>query len=147
MKLIYEALGLAVVGALGLGAQTTQTETKSTITVEDGKGVTVTGCVAPMITGPGFMLTNVADKTRALHSYMLVSDNADLANYVGHRVQIKGRVTDRGNAKLKVETKTTTKVEHGDDKHTTNKSEVQGDAAGLPYLGVRSVKMIAAACP
>jgi hypothetical protein len=45
------------------------------------------------------------------------------------------------------ETKTKIKQEHGENKETHGKSEVSGDLANLPYLGVRSVKMIAASCP
>ena len=93
------------------------------------------------------MLTNVADKTGALHSYMLVSDEDNLSKHVGHRVQIDGKAADRGDGKVQTETKTTMKVDHGDDKETKAKSEVKGDLDGLPYLGVKSVKMIAASCP
>jgi hypothetical protein len=134
-----------VVSAIGLGAQTSQTDTKSTVTVKDGKSVTVTGCVAPTSGGTGFMLTNVADKSGALHNYMLVSDDKDLAKHVGHRVRIEGKATDRGDGKVEIETKTKTKVEDGDDKKTTSKAEIEGN--GPSYLGVRSVKMIAAVCP
>jgi hypothetical protein len=130
-----------------LGANAGQTETKSKIKVKDGKDVNVTGCVAPAASGTGFMLTNVADRNGAMHSYMLVSDDADLSKHVGHRVQLTGKVTDRGDAKVEVETKTKTKVEHGDDKETHSKSTVEGDMAGMAYLGVKSLKMIAAACP
>jgi hypothetical protein len=90
-------------------------------------------------------LTNVADKSGALHNYMLVSDDKDLAKHVGHRVRIEGKATDRGDGKVKIETKTKTKVEDGDDKETTSKSEIEG--TGPSYLGVRSFKMIAAVCP
>jgi hypothetical protein len=147
MKLIGIALCAAVVCSVGLGAQSGQTETKSKVTVKDGKDVTVTGCVEPNASGTGFMLTNVADKGGAMHNYMLVTDDSDLAKHRGHRVQIAGKITDRGDGKVKVETKTKTKVEHGDDKETHSKSEMKGDMAGVPFLGVKSVKMIAAACP
>jgi hypothetical protein len=93
------------------------------------------------------MLTNVADKTGALHSYILVSDDADLAKHVGHRLQLDGKVADRGDAKVTIETKTKTKVEHGEDQQTTKKTEIEGDATGYPYLNVKSMKMIAAVCP
>ena len=93
------------------------------------------------------MLTNVADKKGAMHSYMLVSDDQDFAKHVGHRVQLEGKVTDRGDAKIEVETKTKTKVEHGDDKESKSKSTMKGDMEGMPYLGVKSLKMIAASCP
>jgi hypothetical protein len=146
MKRVFETLcALIAVSTVALGAQTSQTDTKSTITVKDGKSVTVTGCVIPTSGGTGFMLTNVADKSGALHNYMLVSDDGDLAKHVGHRVRIEGKVTDRGDGKVKIETKTKTKVEDGDDKESTSKSEIQG--TGPSYLGVRSVKMIAAVCP
>jgi hypothetical protein len=146
MKGVFEAFcTVIVVSVVGLGAQTSKTDTKSTVTVKDGKSVTVTGCVVPTSGGTGFMLTNVADKSGALHNYMLVSDDKDLAKHVGHRVRIEGKATDRGDGKVKIETKTKTKVEDGDDKETTSKSEIEG--TGPSYLGVRSLKMIAAVCP
>jgi hypothetical protein len=147
MKSIGPALCLSVMCAAALGAQTTETETKSKIAVKDGKDVQVTGCIEPTAGGTGFMLTNAADKTGALHSYMLVSDEIDLSKHVGQRVQISGKAADRGDAKIKTETKTKTKVESGDDKETRSKSEVRGNLSGMPFLGVKSVKMIAAACP
>ncbi len=147
MKLISTAFCLAAVCAVGLGAQTSQTETKSKVTVKDGKEVTVTGCVQPTASGTGFMLTNVADTTGALRSYILVTDEMDLSKHAGHRVMIEGKAADRGDGKVKTETKTTTKVEHGDDKTTKSKTEAKGDLAGLPFLGVKSLKMIAASCP
>jgi hypothetical protein len=147
MKLIGMACCLAVACSVGLGAQTAQTESKSKITVKDGQEVTVTGCVEPTASATGFMLTHVADKTGVMHDYMLVSDDSDLAKHVGHRMQIGGKVTDKGDGKIKVETKTKTKVEHGDDRETQSKSELKGDMAGVPFLGMKSMKMIAAACP
>lgn len=146
MKRVFETLCvLLAASTVGLGAQTSQTDTKSTITVKDGKSVTVTGCVIPTSSGTGLMLTNVADKSGALHNYMLVSDDGDLAKHVGHRVRIEGKVTDRGDGKVEIETKTKTKVEDGDDREKTRKTEIEG--TGPSYLGVRSVKMIAAVCP
>jgi hypothetical protein len=147
MKLIGAAFCVAGMCAAGLGAQTSQTETKSKITVKDGQEVTVTGCVQPMASETGFMLTNVADKSGALRSYMLVTDEMDLAKHVGHRVMINGKAADRGEGKIETETTTKIKMEHGADKEIHGKSEVSGDLANLPYLGVKSVKMIAASCP
>jgi hypothetical protein len=147
MKLIGMALSLAVACSVALGAQSAQTESKSKVTVKDGQEVTVTGCVEPTASGTGFMLTHVADKSGAMHNYMLVSEDSDLAKHAGHRMQIDGKVTDKGDGKIKVETKTKTKVEHGDDKETHSKSEMKGDMAGARFLGVKSMKMIAAACP
>jgi len=147
MKLIASAVVLAAAFSAGLAAQTMEQTTKSKITVKDGKDVTVTGCVERTASGTGFMLTDAADKDGRVHSYMLVSDDVDLAKHVGHRVEIKGKAADRGDAKIKTESETKTKVEHGDDKETHGKSELKGDLSGLPFLGVKDVKMIAAACP
>jgi hypothetical protein len=146
MRAITPALCFSILCAAAVGAQT-QTEsreTKSKIAVKGGKEVQVTGCVEP--TANGYMLTKAADKEGALHSYMLVSEEVDLSKHVGHLVQVTGNATDRGDASVKTETKTKTKMEHGDDKETVSKSEVRGDLAGLPFIGVKSVKMIAGAC-
>lgn len=147
MRFLRIAVCLVTAWAAAGAAQTSQTESKSKIAVKDGKKVLVTGCVEPTASGTGFMLTNVADKSGAWHSYMLVSDDADLSKHLGHRVQIEGIATDRGDGKIETETKTKTKSEHGDAKETRTRSEAKGDLARVPYLGVRSVKMIAAACP
>ena len=146
MKLIGAVLCVGVACSDGLVAQISETETKSKITVEDGKDVLVTGCVAPALGGKGFILTNVADKKGALHNYKLVSADSELSKHVGHRVQLSGKVTDQGDAKITVETKVKTRVEPGDDKETRGKAHVEGDEVGN-YLGVKSVKMIAAICP
>jgi hypothetical protein len=146
MKSIVPVLCFVCICAAPVAAQTSETETKSKIAIKGGKDLRVTGCVEPTSSGD-FMLTSVADKDGALHSYMLVSEDVDLAKHVGHRVQISGRAADQGDATIKSETKTKTKVENGDGKETHHKSEVRGDLAGVPFLGVKSVKMIAAVCP
>jgi hypothetical protein len=147
MKLIGATLCAVAVCAVGLGAQSSEQTTKTKITIKDGKEVSVTGCVQAMADGAQYVLTNVADKTGAMHSYILVSEDVDLSKHVGERVVISGKAADRGDGKVETETKTKTKVEHGDDKETHSKAEVSGDLAHMPYLGVKSVKMIAASCP
>lgn len=138
MKLTTFTCVLSVAGAVALGAQSSETTTKTKVEVKDGKNVKVTGCVERDATG-GFALTNVADKSGALHRYVLVSDSDDLSKQVGHRVQIEGKVADRDNGK--VEIKSETKVD-GPGKDTHSKVEGSG-----PYLGVKNLKMIAASCP
>jgi hypothetical protein len=151
MKPVVPALCFVVLGVGALGAQstaqTTATETKSKIAVKGGKDVQVTGCIEPTTSGSGYMLTNAADKSGALHSYMLVTDDSDLSKHVGHRVQISGKAADQGDATVKTETKTKKTTEPGDEKETRSKSEVRGDLSGVPFLSVKSVKMIAASCP
>ena len=142
-------LGLAVALALsGVITLAAQTESQSKLTIKDGKEVTVTGCVATAPAGKdaGYVLTNVADKKGALPDYTLVGKDDDLEKEIGHRVEITGLATDRGG-KVEVETKTRTKVEHGDDRESHTKSTMKGDMPGLTFLGVKSLRVIAAVCP
>src|SRR5262245_48417168 len=145
MKPIHMAFALAMLSATGLVAQTVQTEKKTTTrtTVKDGKDVTLTGCLTMI--GDRYMLTNAADKKGAVNSYTLVSDGENLSKHVGRLVQIHGKVTDRGDAKVEIESKTQTKVENGEDRTTRTKAEIRGDDAPS-LLGVSSIKTIAGAC-
>jgi hypothetical protein len=143
MKLTTLTCCLAVAGAVALGAQSSETTTKTKIEVKDGKDVKVTGCVAPGFLG-GFVLTHVADESGALHRYILVSEDDDFSKEVGHRVQIEGKVADseRGEVKITRETKM-----DGVDKGRRSEIEASGDPASTLYLGVKHMTMIAASCP
>lgn len=143
MKLTTLTCCLAVAGAVTLGAQSSETTTKTKIEVKNGKDVKVTGCVEPGF-GGGYVLTNVADKGGALHRYILVSNDDDFAKHVGHRVQIEGKVADSEHGK--VEIKRETKME-GVDKDSRSTIEATGDPAAKLYLGVKHMTMIAASCP
>src|SRR5690349_16753157 len=144
MKLGYVAI--AVMLACGLAtAQDVEKKSKTKVRVDDGKSVTVTGCVERTPDG-AFTLTNVANKDGALGSYMLAAtddnDLGDIDKHVGHRVEVTGKAADQGKGKIKVESKT-----EGTSGKTESKSEVKGDLKGLPYLGVKSFRMLAAVCP
>ena len=143
MKLTAVALCLGVVGAVGVGAQTGETSTKTKIQVKDGKDMEVTGCIEANPSG-GFVLTHVADKSGALHRYMLVADDKDFSKHVGHRMTIDGAAADRGHGKVETESRTKTE---GEDKEARIKTEARGDLLEMNYLGVKSMKMIAASCP
>ena len=144
MKLGHIALAVLLAG--GVAAAQEMDSSKTKVKVHDGKDVTVTGCVERAPEG-GFMLTNVANKDGVLGSYMLAPAEGhdafdDMDKHVGHRVEIDGKAADKGKGKITVETKT-----EGTSGKTEAKSEVKGDLKGLPYLGVKSLKMIAAVCP
>jgi hypothetical protein len=128
---------LAVTGAIALGAQTSETTTKTKIEVKDGKDVKVTGCVESLPSG-GYALTDVSAKRESLHRYVLVSDD-DFSKVLGQRVQIEGTLADRGDGKVEVKTQTKTE---GDAKDTHAKVEGSG-----PYLGVKKMKRIEGTCP
>ena len=137
MKLICAAFGVAAMCAVGLGAQSGTTETKTKIDVKDGKEVKVSGCLEHN-PGGSYILTNSRGGLR----YTLVTDD-DLSKHVGHRIEVKGKAADQGDGKVKIESTVGTS---GSDK-TESKTEIKGaDMAGMRYLGVKSVKMISASC-
>ncbi len=135
MKLMCAAFGIAAMCAVGVGAQTGTTSGKTKIDVKDGTKVTIGGCLERNASG-GYMLTDNAGGLK----YILVT-NKDLAKHVGHRMEVRGKATDRGDGKMTIESKVGT----GGDKSET-KTELKGDMPGMHYLGVDSVKMISKSC-
>ena len=135
MKLICATFGLAAICAVGLGAQSGTTTTKTKVDVKDGKDITVSGCLESN-PGGGYMLTT----TTGAMKYAIVTDD-DLQKHVGHRVELKGKAADRGDGKVKIESE----VKSGGDKAKA-KTEMKGDMAGMHYLGMKSLKMISTSC-
>jgi hypothetical protein len=141
MKLGFCIASVVLAGGLALSAQDLP---KTTVIVEDGKEMTVTGCVTRAADG-GYTLTHAAGKDGVVGGYILsrLGDGDDdaldkLKDHVGHRIEVKGKAADRGEGRLRIET---------DNKRTETKSEVKGDLAGLPFLGVKSTRMLATVCP
>jgi len=148
-KLLCAALvSLVSAGASALAQDVVKKE-KTTVSVDSGKEVTVTGCVARSGDND-FTLTSAAGKDGALGSYILVADGndrEDLSKHVGHRVEIKGKAVDKGDGKVTVKTEREVKTSDGDKKKTESTTKVKGDLDGLPFLGVKSVRMLATVCP
>ena len=141
MKLIVSALGIAALCAVSAGAQISEVKSKTTkVEVKDGKEITTTGCVER--TGDDFYLMPAGGGAT---QYRLVG-NDELKEFVGQRVEVKGKATDLGDATVKTETKTKIDVEHGKDQEVRTKVESKGDLAGLPLLGVKSVKKLSSSC-
>ena len=133
MKLIGATFAIAALCTAGLAAQSSKTKETTKVKVKDGKEITVAGCVAANPAG-GYMITDSQGDMK----YALVGDD-DVAKHVGHRIEVRGTATDRGDGKVKVESKVKT------DGHTAEaKTTAKGD--GLHFLGVKSIKMIAASC-
>jgi hypothetical protein len=138
-------LCIAIAAALVAGsAVAAQDSPKTRVIVEDGKDMTLTGCIQRNPDG-NYTLTHAAGKDGVMSSYILTAlrdddDDQlnDLKDRVGHRVEIKGKAADRGDGRIKVKT---------DSGKTETKSEVKGDLAGLPFLGVKSSRVIASVCP
>jgi hypothetical protein len=142
MKLIGAAFGIAAMCAVAAGAQTatSKVDAKSKMKVEDGKEISVTGCVERNPAGTGYLLT---DSATGGMKYLLVT-NDDLSKHVGHKVEVKGEATDKGNGKVTIDTKA--KGTTGDDKaKVETKTTAKGDLA-MHYLGMKSLKMISTSC-
>ena len=140
------AVSVCAAGAVGL-AQDTKAKTK--ITVEDGKDVTVVGCVDRSSEG-NFRLSHGANKEGSVGSYLLVASGDaldDLKDHLGHRVEIKGKAADKGDGRLKIKTESEVRTNDGDRKKRESTTSVEGALDGLPYLGVKSVRMLASVCP
>jgi ribosome maturation factor RimP len=144
MKLIGAAFGIALMCSIGAGAQTatTKVDGKNKVTVKDGKEITITGCVERN-PGGGYMLT---DSSTGGMKYALVTED-DLSKHVGHKVEVKGNATDRGDAKMKTETKAkgTAGSDSGDKAKVETKTKAEGNL-DLHYLGLKSLKMVSASC-
>lgn len=139
-------VALGITGAIAYG-QDVEKKSKTKLTVEEGKEVTVTGCVLRSAEGT-FTLSHVAGVDGAMGSYTLVGEDADdLEELVGHRVEVKGKAADKGTGKVKIETKSEVAAGAGDARKRESKTEVEGDLHGLPFLGIKSVRSLASVCP
>ena len=148
-RLLCASLVSLVAAGASVLAQDVVKKSKTTVSVESGKEITLTGCIARS-DDEQFTLTNAAGKDGALGSYILVADGddrEDLAKHVGHRVEIKGKAADKGDGKVTVKTEREVKTSDGDKKKTESTTKVKGDLDGLPFLGVKSVRMLATVCP
>jgi len=141
MRISFTIASMVLAGGLTLSAQD---KPKTKIIVEDGKEMTVTGCITRNADG-GLVITHTAGKDGAIGSYILArlgsSDDDELdglKDHVGHRMEIKGKAADKGDGRLKIET---------ENKRTESRSEVKGDLDGMPFLGVKSSRMLATVCP
>ena len=145
MKRFMLGSALALACSVGLAAQTATVKSETKVDVKNGKDVTVTGCLARSASGTAFLLNDVEGKNVKSRSYILVGD--DLDAHVGHFIEIKGKASNIGDdAKVEVKTKTKVERDEADDKTTETKTTMEGDLAGIPYLGVKSVKMIRNSC-
>ena len=145
-KLIYTLLNAIGVAGAAASAQEVERKSRTKITVEDGKNVTLTGCVARGSDG-NFVLSHAAGKDGALGTYILAAnDDDDLEDRIGHRVEIKGKAADKGDGKVKIESKSEV-AGAGDTRKRESKTQVEGDLQGLPFLGVKSIRTLATVCP
>jgi len=145
MKLIGTTVAIVTCGALAAAAQEiTKTKTEeSTIEVKGGKRVVVSGCLARSTEGH-YVLMNDSGGVK----YVLVTDD-NLSGSVGHLAEVKGLATDKGDARMRVvKTVGTSGQVAGrklDGQKRVTKTEVIGDI-DMPYLGVKSIRVLADSC-
>jgi hypothetical protein len=146
-QLTVAAVGFVAMCAVGLAAQTqeTQTTTKTKVEIKGGKNVTVAGCLERGLTGD-YLLTQVGNDSRVEPMRYALVTSEDLSKHVGERVEIKGQAVVNGHGKVSVETKSKTEVEDRKDLETKTKTEGNGSAMDLPILGMRSMKTLSASC-
>jgi len=137
---------IALACSVPVAAQSTAVKSETKVTVKDGKDVTVTGCVGKAASGTGYLLTNVEGKGVTSRSYLLVGDD-DLDDHVGHLIEVKGKASNIGNdARVEVKTKTKIERDDADDRESKSTTKLEGDLSSIPYLGVKSVKMLRSSC-
>jgi hypothetical protein len=136
MKLIGATFAIAALCAAGAAAQTQTTHHEGTdkIEIKDGKKITVSGCLERNA-GGGYMVTDENGSMK----YALITDR-DLSKRVGELVAVRGKAADRGDAKVRIESKVGTTGSTDEAK-----TEMKGDL-DLPYLGVDSVKTLSKSC-
>lgn len=141
------AIGLTVVSAGALRAQTqeTKTTTKTKVEMKGGKNVTVVGCLERRDNGD-YMLSSIQD-TRGMDptQYALVTDD-DLTKRVGERVRIEGKTVSAGGGAVSTKSDTKTEVENGRDVELKTKTEGTSGTGDIPFLGVKSVKTLSSSC-
>ncbi len=148
MKRILTAALMACCAALiSAQTQTSETKTRTTVTIKDGRDVKVIGCLQRDEDSTGFILTDVTGASGISMRYRLVDDDRDdLDERVGYRVEIKGKAADSDDSEIKTKSETETKVngEKTGERHTEGKAE--GPVGFVPFLGVKSIKTLAKTC-
>ena len=141
------AIGLTVVSAGALRAQTqeTKTTTKTKVEMKGGKNVTIVGCLERRDNGD-YMLTKIRDvRDTDPTRYTLITDD-DLTKHVGERVRIEGKTVSAGDGTVSVKADTKTEVESGKDIETKSKTEGTTGTLDIPFLGVKSLKTLSPSC-
>ena len=149
---------LCMAGAMA-AAQDTKVTTETKVKSDNGKVVTLNGCV--MIGGgTNFMLSNITserakdDKTtaRAGGPYALVErEGLSLGPYINQRVELTGVVVlpaTKGDRDDKITIKDTTKVDvdNGRDRTSRESTTVKVERGAMPQFLVASVKMLSPHC-
>lgn len=139
MKLIASAFCLAALCSVGLIAQQSEVHSKQKVEVKRGRHVDVMGCVAQG--ADGYVLNGVNGEEG--RRYVLIGKTDDVSKHVGEYVEVTGKAADRGNSKVKVETK-----DRVDGHEQKSESHVEGTngTIDIPMLGVDHIRKVRGTC-
>jgi hypothetical protein len=150
---------LVALSLMPVGAQGQRVSTDTAVKSDNGKVVTMVGCV--MIGGgTSFTLSNIASEreqgtdsgVRPRGPYALVPrEGLDLGPYIHQRVELTGVVVPpatKGDRDDKIEIRETTKVdvENGRDRKSTAGTTVRVERGPMHQFLVASVKTLAPGC-
>jgi len=147
------ALVLGVTFAGAAVAQDSTIKTKTKVEGDDAQTVTYTGCVRTGTQTQSYVLNNVVPVSKSTEvsanaagmptettstTYALVpGDTVQITEYVGHKVEVTGKLVPKGEMKTETETKV------GDDTTKHEKIETESDA---PQFRVISIRNLAERC-
>lgn len=154
--------------AVTVSAQETKVKSEQKIKSDDGKVVTLRGCLAG--SPPTFTLDHASSAavarseakaerksgeigtTGTADSYMLTPrEGVDLVPQVGHMVEVTGVLIPAAtkhddDAKVKVKDRTKIEREHAPDSKVKSNTKADVPRGSTPQLAVTSVKMLAPSC-
>jgi hypothetical protein len=163
MRHVISGCALVLCVAVSASAQDAKIKTQTDIKADNGKVVTMTGCL--MRGGTDFVLSSVEelgkngkrkDKetvgTTGVSPYALSPrEGLDLAPHLGQRVELTGVIVPAATKhdhddKIEVKDKTKLEIEDAPDQHSEQKTEVKVDRGATDTLVVASVKDLKMAC-
>ena len=160
---IIPGCALALCVAASAGAQDAKIKTETKVKADNGKVVTMTGCL--MNNGTGFILSDVDDHgksdkqksketvgTSGVSPYALMPrDGIELGSHIGQKVEVTGVMVRAASKhddddKIQITEKTKVEVEDGPDKHNEHTTEVKVERGAFDQFLVASVKDLKTTC-
>jgi hypothetical protein len=162
MLKVLPGCALALCLAASASAQDTKIKTETTVKADNGKVMTMTGCLTAA-GGGAFVLGNIEEHgksksdretvgTSGLSPYALTPrEGLDLGPHIGQKVEVTGVLVPAAkngdhDDKIQVTEKTRIEVEDAPDKKDERKTEVKVQRGPVDQFMVASVKDLRTAC-
>jgi hypothetical protein len=158
MRHVISGCALALCIAVSASAQDAKIKTQTDVKSDNGKVVTMTGCL--MGGGTDFILSSVEEHgkkdkavgTTGVSPYALTPrDGLNLAPHIGQRVELTGVLVPAATKhdhddKIQVKDKTKLEIDGAPDQHSEQKTEVKVERGATDTLVVASVKDLKMSC-